>query len=506
MVDILAIKRKTLVKYGYFGSVVSGCKLISTSNIKTASTDGKYIYYNPNFLEQLDENEQVFVLSHEICHVAFNHILRSEGKNTEVWNIATDAVINAFLRKDGLSINGGVDIKDAINYDSEELYNKLLKENQEKQNNQKQKNNNEDEQNGNDEQGGEQVQQNSKEHQNGAQNDEQSQNDKKQKANGNQQISGKQDSQNNEKKSEENSQSQNNSREQSTENSDENHEINDSHKLWEKALKNYKNGKGLSSDFEKEKQEEINKSEDIEKKQDEKRQEKIEGLSKLGEKEGFKKNKIERKKQLEELEEQLAKEAQEAGFGTSLENKELNDIGVAKPLIDWRLYLKEAIRLNADWSFKNAEFEDNVLNAKIEKYPVPETEIMLDVSGSVSETLLKNFLRECKNILQTSIIKVGQFNSQFIDFQEVRQAKDIDNLKFNIGGGTDFNIPVDSFSKRAANKIIFTDGDASMPEKSCNAIWVVYGSRKIYPKGGKVINIDESFLRKLKYVEKERSM
>ena len=134
--DIAALKRKMLVKYPFFGSVVASVDYKENKNIGTAGTDGKTIYYNPDFLELLDIDEQTFVFSHEVCHIAFNHILRSEGKDSELWNIATDGVINQFLKKDGLKIvEGGVDIADAINYDAEQLYNKLLEEKQQKQQN-----------------------------------------------------------------------------------------------------------------------------------------------------------------------------------------------------------------------------------------------------------------------------------------------------------------------------------------------------------------------------------
>ena len=37
------------------------------------------------------------------------------------------------------------------------------------------------------------------------------------------------------------------------------------------------------------------------------------------------------------------------------------------------------------------------------------------------------------------------------------------------------------------NQIIFTDGYAEMPEQNCSAVWVVYGSMPIHPRGGRVI-------------------
>lgn len=64
---------------------------------------------------------------------AFNHILRSEGKDPELWNIATDGVINQFLKRDGLKMApGGVDMVEAVNYDAEQLYEKLLQEKQQR--------------------------------------------------------------------------------------------------------------------------------------------------------------------------------------------------------------------------------------------------------------------------------------------------------------------------------------------------------------------------------------
>ena len=47
------------------------------------------------------------------------------------------------------------------------------------------------------------------------------------------------------------------------------------------------------------------------------------------------------------------------------------------------------------------------------------------------------------------------------------------------------------------NKIIFTDGEASMPDMSIDATWIVFGGEKINPKGGKVIHITPEQLDRL---------
>ena len=128
---------------------------------------------------------------------------------------------------------------------------------------------------------------------------------------------------------------------------------------------------------------------------------------------------------------------------------------------------------------------------------MPETEIVLDTSGSIDEVLLKNFLRECKNILQHTKLKVGCFDTEFYGFTEIKDISDIDNLPFYGGGGTNFDVAVNAFSRRVENKIIFTDGIARMPSTPTDAIWIVFGGIKINPVGGKVIYIDGEQLKRL---------
>ena len=439
--DIEALKRKMLVKYPFFGSVVAGVKYKEERSVGTAGTDGKTIYYNPDFLEKLSTDEQTFVFAHEVCHIAFNHILRSEGKNPQVWNTATDAVINQFLKRDGLKmVDGGVDIADAINYDAEQLYEKMMKEQQQ---NQSGSGNGQQDQN-------QEQQQNQGSSENGQQ-------DQSQEQQQNQSGSG------------------NGQQDQNQEQQDVGH---DTHSLWEEAVKKHK-----------EEQEKPKEKTEIEKKQEE--------LEEMGEKDAFKKNRDEKKQQLEELKQAIAKQASTPGTSTNRDLRTVSDIGTAKPLIDWRYVLREAITYDVDWSYKNATLEDGVLTANLEEMPTPETEIVLDTSGSINEVLLKNFLRECKNILQQSRVKVGCFDTEFYGFHDIRTEEDIENMRFEGGGGTNFDVAVGAFSRRVENKIIFTDGEASMPDMPLDAIWIVFGGEKINPKGGRVINITGEQLDRL---------
>ena len=122
------VKDRLLVKFPAFASTIINAKYYST-NVPTLCTDGKNIYYNPIFLNNLSFDEQLFCLAHEICHICSNHIMRSKDKNQKIWNIATDAVINMLLKEEGLTLPQTViQIEDAINYSAEEYYDILLKQ------------------------------------------------------------------------------------------------------------------------------------------------------------------------------------------------------------------------------------------------------------------------------------------------------------------------------------------------------------------------------------------
>lgn len=516
--DIDSIKRKLLIKYPFFGSIVANLNFVATKNVARASTDGKNVNYNPDYINGLTEDEQTFVFAHEVCHVAFDHILRSEGKDRRTWNIATDSVINAFLKHDGLTfVPNVVDIPEAINFNAEQMYEKLMKEkeNQKQQQNSQRKSSsgeNNNENNQSDSQNKDELEDDNKEKQSSiktsdSKDKEQAEPENNPNSNHKEGTSkGKSDSQKdgNDSQDKEKSEVSNSSSSSEIDESSEektNNVGHDDHDLWEKAIEEKK-----KRDAEKPKDKE--ESQSNEETEEEKRlTEQIKKFSELGEKKIFEQNKIERKRRLEELRQALAEESLGAGKDANSNVRNVTNIGVADPLIDWRKLLKEAVKFDVDWSYRNASIEDGVVTSYLEEIPMPETEIVLDTSGSINDVLLKDFLRECKNIFQNSRVKVGCFDTMFYGFTEVKSINDIDNLNFIGGGGTNFNVAVNAFSRRVENKIIFTDGKASMPSKSLDAIWIVFGNRKINPPGGRVIYIDEQQLRNminLDYGERKR--
>ena len=106
--NVESIKRRLLVKYPFFGSVVANSNFIAEPAVGTAGTDGKNIYYNPNFIESITDDQQTFIFAHEICHIAFDMppLTRKERANNVKkrnyfckYSEVAQGVINKLLEK-----------------------------------------------------------------------------------------------------------------------------------------------------------------------------------------------------------------------------------------------------------------------------------------------------------------------------------------------------------------------------------------------------------------------
>ena len=65
----------------------------------TAATDGRYFYYNRNFISKLNRAEAVFLVAHEVEHCVYDHMSRRGSRMPKLWNAAADFVINYELHE-----------------------------------------------------------------------------------------------------------------------------------------------------------------------------------------------------------------------------------------------------------------------------------------------------------------------------------------------------------------------------------------------------------------------
>lgn len=130
-----------LVRYSKFSEEIASAKIEYRTDLKyhTAATDGKNVYLDPDYFASLNEEERLFILAHELMHKKFLHHKRLKiggvKRDMDVWNEATDAIINANLQRDGFKIKEGyVNRPEALYYSADEFYEILLKEKQEQDN------------------------------------------------------------------------------------------------------------------------------------------------------------------------------------------------------------------------------------------------------------------------------------------------------------------------------------------------------------------------------------
>lgn len=98
--DTLIKSRMTLLfKHPFFGQLALRLELVPADRkwCPTAATDGRKFYYNPAFITELDDKENVFLVAHELGHCIYEHFIRADGRDPAMWNIAGDYIINNTL-------------------------------------------------------------------------------------------------------------------------------------------------------------------------------------------------------------------------------------------------------------------------------------------------------------------------------------------------------------------------------------------------------------------------
>jgi predicted metal-dependent peptidase len=88
----------------FFASLSLALKATPTFGVDTMATDGKKLYYNPEFTCDLDEEQVKGVVIHEIMHCVFLHFLRQGDREKRKWNIAADLAINQLILNCGFKL------------------------------------------------------------------------------------------------------------------------------------------------------------------------------------------------------------------------------------------------------------------------------------------------------------------------------------------------------------------------------------------------------------------
>lgn len=81
----------------FYSSFYRVIEKIKTDSIETMGVTVDKFYYNEKFCEKLSFGKFMFIILHEIAHIALMHPARLSSRDKDLWNIACDLYVNKLL-------------------------------------------------------------------------------------------------------------------------------------------------------------------------------------------------------------------------------------------------------------------------------------------------------------------------------------------------------------------------------------------------------------------------
>lgn len=127
------VRAKLLLKQPFYGVLLSMADITATAELPTLATDGVRIFFNPEFISKLTEQECNGVMLHEISHCVYLHCTtkRRLNRDRQRWNIACDYAINLEINAMGnqYQLPKGVLLDNKYsNMNAEQIYDSLPKD------------------------------------------------------------------------------------------------------------------------------------------------------------------------------------------------------------------------------------------------------------------------------------------------------------------------------------------------------------------------------------------
>lgn len=140
MQAVSGARRALILDHPFFGVLSLKLDLIEDkSNTKTLKTDGKRLWFNPEYVATLNKHELKGVMAHEVMHCADGHNWRREHRDPKGWNEACDLAINPIVLDAGMVLpQGALDGTPYKGKSPEEIYAIRQKEKQQQQQQQQQ--------------------------------------------------------------------------------------------------------------------------------------------------------------------------------------------------------------------------------------------------------------------------------------------------------------------------------------------------------------------------------
>jgi predicted metal-dependent peptidase len=132
---MLESRSRFLTRNPFLGVIALALPLREAVTVRTVTSDGEFLFYNPNFIREAAALLVEGHLLHALLHWALGHAWRGEGHDARRWQIAADlALVPLFLRsvydyREVLPIKAPVEL--ARNRSVEEIYGLLPEEGEE---------------------------------------------------------------------------------------------------------------------------------------------------------------------------------------------------------------------------------------------------------------------------------------------------------------------------------------------------------------------------------------
>ena len=173
---------------------------------------------------------------------------------------------------------------------------------------------------------------------------------------------------------------------------------------------------------------------------------------------------------------------------------------LTEPKMNWRELIRQQIEstVKSDFTWLRTSRKGWDMDAVMPGMKTQEAIdicVMIDMSGSISDTQGRDFVSEVKGIMETFEdyrIHIGCFDTEVYNMQVFTSdnLEDISEYRLDGGGGTDFDCFFDYFKKEDIEPkklVVFTDGypGGSWGDPNyCDTVWIIHGDKNPDPPFG----------------------
>jgi predicted metal-dependent peptidase len=116
-------RAQVVQSHPFFGSLLLKQELVEAPEIPTLATNGKQLFFNPEYVAKQEPEYLRFDVAHEALHPGLGHHVRRQNRDFTQWNEACDYAINGILKQAGFHVPDDALLRDDLcGKNAEEVY------------------------------------------------------------------------------------------------------------------------------------------------------------------------------------------------------------------------------------------------------------------------------------------------------------------------------------------------------------------------------------------------